>query len=958
VTTLLATTDGAIWAGFRYGGVARISQGRVKLFTEADGLPIVGVKHIRQVSDGGLWALRQQTNLIRFGADGAWHLEPTPLGEPGGLIHDIFIDSSDTLWLDQGGQLYRRALNQRSYSATAVQSDYPFGFAEAPDHSLWVNDSVTNASGHPIGRTQHIDRSGKLLARVPDTATLQDMICAPDGALVMAPTNAGIARLAAEQLTTAALTGPAPSQDIYTKKDGLSSDSLTVLLPDADGNLWAGGQRGLDRFRRARLVAFSPKYEPATTATGLGRTTNLCAGNDGAVWITGDHLEVFKSSGDTLEILHTTGQVHSMSCGPGNDAWLLASDGIFEVQGDRVTPVPPIPGVHPFDADQIVANRDHTLFASVSFGRPEVNGIWRHDRGGWTRITPVANPGLLPTVEYIDTRDRLWVGYLDGRLGLPLEQGEPLLSSGNPGLGVVFAVLETSHGLFAGGLNGVAVLRDGRFELLDFADRASSRGVGGIVESDNGDLWLNAQSGVVHVPAAELETALKKDRYAMRSELVVEGEFVGPVKLRDGKSTTARDSEGKLWFVTLNGVFHLDPGGLNYTSRPPKLSIESITADRKPVGAGSVGPESQLLEVQFLGVNLTAPERVTYKYRLDGFDEAWLDAGHRTEVSYRQLRPGRYVFRVMASNGDGIWTHPVSSAYFIVLPSLYQTTWFRVFCLAAALFLIGTLYQLRLHRLREHHDALNQARSELAHVARLATLSTMTASITHEVSQPISGILTNANTCARMLAADPPDVAGASETVRRTIRDADRATEVIKRLRAMFAKKAPTVELVDLNDVAREVIAMSAAELRRNRLSLQTDFAELLPAIRGDRVQLQQVVLNLLLNAADAMAGIQDRPRTLRVQTRIQDSGSVELLVRDSGSGIDARSVEKLFDAFHTTKAHGLGIGLAISRSIIESHQGELWATANDGPGATFGFSIPCARGTVAETADITTSEA
>jgi PAS domain S-box-containing protein len=254
-------------------------------------------------------------------------------------------------------------------------------------------------------------------------------------------------------------------------------------------------------------------------------------------------------------------------------------------------------------------------------------------------------------------------------------------------------------------------------------------------------------------------------------------------------------------------------------------------------------------------------------------------------------------------------------------------------------------------------EALNTARLELTHVARLATLSAMTASITHEVSQPISGILTNSNTCARMLAADPPNVVGAAETVRRTIRDGNRASEVIKRLRAMFAKKAPTMEVVDLNDAAREVIALSSAELRRSGSVLQTDFAEPLPAISGDRVQLQQVILNLLLNAADAMAGIGDRPRTLRVQTEIQGSDSIKLLVRDSGVGIDPHGIEKLFEPFHTTKAHGLGIGLSISRSIIESHKGQLWAMANDGPGATFGFSIPCDPGAVTDTAAIIRSE-
>jgi C4-dicarboxylate-specific signal transduction histidine kinase len=147
---------------------------------------------------------------------------------------------------------------------------------------------------------------------------------------------------------------------------------------------------------------------------------------------------------------------------------------------------------------------------------------------------------------------------------------------------------------------------------------------------------------------------------------------------------------------------------------------------------------------------------------------------------------------------------------------------------------------------------------------------------------------------------------------------------------------------------------MSSAELRQRGSVLQTGFAEPLSATSGDRVQLQQVILNLLLNASDAMAGVEDRPRTLRVQTEIEGGDSVKLLIRDSGVGIDPHGIEKLFEAFHTTKAHGLGIGLAISRSIIESHKGQLWAMANDGPGATFGFSIPCTSGAVTDTAATT----
>jgi C4-dicarboxylate-specific signal transduction histidine kinase len=238
---------------------------------------------------------------------------------------------------------------------------------------------------------------------------------------------------------------------------------------------------------------------------------------------------------------------------------------------------------------------------------------------------------------------------------------------------------------------------------------------------------------------------------------------------------------------------------------------------------------------------------------------------------------------------------------------------------------------------------LRRAQGDLAHVARVATLNAMTASIGHEVSQPLSGILTNASTCVRMLTADPPNLAGATETARRTIRDANRASEVIKRLRTMFSKSPQSIELVDVNDAAREVLALSTGELQRSRVLLQTDFADSLPLVSADRIQLQQVILNLLLNAADAMAEIEDRPRTLVVKTDLDHDGSVKLAIRDSGTGVDPDAVENLFAPFYTTKANGMGVGLSICRSIIENYGGRLWATVNDGPGATFSFCIPAA---------------
>jgi signal transduction histidine kinase len=243
---------------------------------------------------------------------------------------------------------------------------------------------------------------------------------------------------------------------------------------------------------------------------------------------------------------------------------------------------------------------------------------------------------------------------------------------------------------------------------------------------------------------------------------------------------------------------------------------------------------------------------------------------------------------------------------------------------------------------RTSEAALNKARADLAHVARATSLGILTASIAHEVNQPLSGIITNASTCHRMLLGDPPNVDGALETARRTIRDGHRASDVITRLRGLFARKDFTAEPVDLNEATREVIALSMSELQIGRVILRTELAEDLAPVTGDRVQLQQVVLNLLRNAADAMGGVEDRPRKLLVRTEEETGGAVRLSVRDAGTGIAPDTVDGLFEAFYTTKSAGMGIGLSVSRSIVESHHGRLWAAPNDdGPGATFAFSIP-----------------
>jgi signal transduction histidine kinase len=244
-------------------------------------------------------------------------------------------------------------------------------------------------------------------------------------------------------------------------------------------------------------------------------------------------------------------------------------------------------------------------------------------------------------------------------------------------------------------------------------------------------------------------------------------------------------------------------------------------------------------------------------------------------------------------------------------------------------------------RVQERTEALQQVQSELTHVTRVMTLGELTASIAHEVNQPLAAIVTNGNATLRWLAGATPNLSEARQAVERIIKDSYRASAVISRVRTLVKKAPPRNDLVDLNEVIVEVFALAQNEARRNRVRLKQELKQDLPHVRGDRVQLQQVILNLIINGLEAIAKSQNGTRELSVISDQDGTDNVRVAVSDSGEGLDATNLERVFDAFFTTKPDGMGMGLAISRTIIESHGGRLWATSNSPHGAVFQFTLP-----------------
>ena len=242
---------------------------------------------------------------------------------------------------------------------------------------------------------------------------------------------------------------------------------------------------------------------------------------------------------------------------------------------------------------------------------------------------------------------------------------------------------------------------------------------------------------------------------------------------------------------------------------------------------------------------------------------------------------------------------------------------------------------------KQGEEALRTTQAELAHVTRVTTLGELTSSIAHEVKQPLTAVVANGNACLRWLAAQPPNLEEARQAVGRIIKDGHRAGDVIGRIRALVKKTPPQKEWLDLDDILREVIALARGEVNRNHVSLQTQFSEELPLVRGDRIQLQQVILNLVMNGIEAMSGVNEGTHELLIHSSQNGANGVLVMVCDNGVGLDTETLAHLFDAFYTTKPTGLGMGLAISRSIIEAHGGRLWAEPNAPHGAVFQFTLP-----------------
>jgi PAS domain S-box-containing protein len=657
-----------------------------------------------------------------------------------------------------------------------------------------------------------------------------------------------------------------------------------------------------------------------------------------------------------------------------------------------------------------------------------------------------------------DPQNGIWLGLMTGDLARFQAGRLRTFNFDGPPTSRVLGITVASDGSILGGTaSGVVAWKDEKHQILSKKNGLPCNYVSGLITDDAGNLWLFAQCGLIEIPQNQMR--LWWEHPESKLNLRVFDTFDG---LRPGLghfNTSAKTPDGRLWFANGSVLQVIDPAHLSQNSVPPPVKIQALVADHKeyPIESGIKLPAlTRDLEIDYTALSYAAPQKVLFRYMLEGRDSGFQEAGTRREAFYNDLRPGHYRFRVIACNNDGVWNEVGASLGFSVLPAYYQTTWFRVSCVAVFLGLLWTAYQVRVRQLRNqerkfreavetmpalafiampdgqctfvnsrwmeftglpveqalgwgwqavvHPDDLSrvlktwqeslgagntveyetrmlrstdgdyrwfqtravpvrdkrgklvkwygvindiedrkrveQLQADLAHVNRVSTMGELTASLAHEIKQPIGAAVTNAQACARFLDREEPDVLEAREAALEVVEDAGRAAQIIDRVRALYKKGSSQMDSVDVNELIGDMLLILRNEAHRHSVNIVTHVADGLPKVMADRVQLQQVLMNLMLNGIQAM---ENTGGALTIKAQLRQDVQVQISVSDTGVGLPADETDHIFDAFFTTKPEGSGMGLAISRSIIASHGGRVWASANSGKGATFHFTLPLA---------------
>lgn len=740
VSALHATRDGGLWVGFRYGAASFIKAGHVRRYGQAEGLPTSTIFRFAQAGDGRLWAATFTGPVWLAG--GRWERPAPAMGYPGRQARTVFADRDGALWVASEEAVVVLRPGSRAFEPVSTDVGRISQFAQAPDGTIWVAEA--DGGVRPL-------LPGNAGAASPATAAghaSAGLLFDRDGVLWATTLGSGLLRRSPRRAGA--------GFERFGRIDGLGSDYVLPLLEDREGNIWVGGSRGLDRFRHANLV-------PVDMPEG-SQDFAIASGGDG-LWVGTRNQPLQRVDASGARAWPLAGQVSAMHRDRAGVLWLGGPAGVWRMQGDTPVKVSVLPVATRSGVQAIAGTPDGALWLSLN-----MPGLYRLRDGQWRHVVQPEPWDGSPLVLQADAAGRLWAGYARNLVAI-MREGVPTTPWGGEALDVgnVTALYENHAGMWIGGERGVALVANGRLRNIAVAARDDLRGVSGIVEDLAGDLWFNGARGVVRVRAEDLAALFDPGAAPRYERFDALDRLPGvPAQFRP-LPTAARTDDGTLWFATTSGLVSMQPRRILRNPVPPPVEIRSLAVDgvAMPIGGGEVRLPAGVrnLSIGFTALSLSIPERVRFRYRLEGFDTDWLASTSRSAF-YNAPGPGRYVFRVLAANNDGVWSHRDARLVVSIAPYYWQTGWFRVACVIAALALLSLLYLARLRQLavqirarlderhrereriaRELHDTLLQSTQGL--VLRLHVASRKL-----PPGDPVRAELESAMTLAERVAAD------------------------------------------------------------------------------------------------------------------------------------------------------------------------------------------------------------
>jgi PAS domain S-box-containing protein len=1057
IVCLHVARDGTFWIG-TMEGLASWRDGKLTRYPDLAGLAIASTLEDR---NGTIWVgadsmappgklcMIDGTNVQCYGSDGAI----------GSGAKGLYEDSHDVLWVVGADGIWRWRPGPPRFYHMLFGNSWVQDLGEAGDGTLLIplRGRLARFGGGKLETQQTYPAPARNVAGL---RLLRDR----DGGVWIGTEGAGVVHLHQGRA------------EVFSQADGLSGDLVSSLFEDREGDIWVATLGGLDRFRNYAVTTYAER-EGLGTTPGWG---SVVAGRDGNIWMGNkDGLRMWSHGKVTIY-----GRADDYKS-PSRTVWSPTRDvadprlrsgvfvSVFADNAGRVLVSTP----------SAFGYMENSRFVSIK-GVPVgvVSSIAQDKKGILSIAKPVQHLLRLSKDEAVQkiswasighgdgaqslAADRstggLWLGFNEGGVAY-FSDGQIKATYGRAeglGSGKVSALhVETDGTVWAATEGGLSRIKNGVVLTLTSKNGLPCDAIHWVTQDENHSFWLNMTCGLVRIVRSELDAwATDSQRKVTRTVFdSSDGVSNAPIGFHAGSQVT-RSSDGKMWFQGLSGgASVIDPQHLPSNKIMPPVRIERITANGKTYDASNgirLPPRIRELKIDYTALSFVAPERVQFRYQLEGQDHNWREVVNDREVQYSNLPPGDYVFRVTAANNSGVWNEAGAFLDFSIAPAYYQTNWFRALCIAAFLGLLGGAYQLRVRQLRNeekkfreavetmpalafiampdgqrtfvngrwveytglteeqalgsgwqaaiHPDDLSrvlktwqesliggrtleyevrlrhgregdyrwfqtravpvrdkwgktikwygvindiedrkraeQLQAELAHVNRVSTLGELTASLAHDIKQPIGAAVTNAEACARLLDRDQPDLLEAREAALEMARDARHAAQIIDRVRSLYRKDSSHLDIVDVNEIIGEMVLLLRGESHRYAVSLRTDLAEELPKITADRVQLQQVFMNLMLNGIEAMS---ENGGELIIKSRLGKDGQLLISVTDNGVGLPPEKADQIFSAFFTTKPQGTGLGLAITRSIVESHGGRVWAAANPERGTTFHFTLP-----------------